>query len=230
MSPAAKATQGTPTPLQLGRPVRCRDGTVGRLADVVIEPDGRRVTHLVVEDRDGAARLVPARLLVQRRSRNRTVELSCSSAEVGACESIRSFAYVGLDEFPRGDAQTDIGIEEMLVLPTLGAAEFGDYAGDAGAGYGVVYDRIPSGSAELRRASRVVSVDGRELGTVDGFLVADGRTTHVVLQTGRHGRPGAPAIPIEAVETIETDRVTVRLPKPAAGAVRGVRSRWLPLG
>jgi len=206
-----KTTQPEAISLQLGRPVQCRDGPVGRLADIVIEPKERRVTHLVVEDRDREARLVPAELLEEKRSRSRTVNLSCSRADVAACESIRSFAYVGIEDVPRGDELTDIGVEEMLVLPTLGAVEFGDYAGDAWGCYGVTYDRIPSGAAELRRASSVVSVDGEELGSIDGFLVADGRATHVILQGSRLGRTRALAIPMESVETIETDRVTVRL-------------------
>jgi sporulation protein YlmC with PRC-barrel domain len=203
---------------------------VGQLADVVIEPEERRVTHLVVKDRDGLARLVPAELLVPGPSRRHIVDLSCNTADIAACESIRSFAYVGLEEFPRGDGQNDIGVEEVLVVPAYGPAEFGDYAGDGMGGYGVVYDRIPSGSAELRRTSTVVSVDGEEVGSVDGFLVADGRATHVILQGGRLPRSRAPAIPIEWVEAIETDRITVRLSKDAVDAFRGVRSRWLPLG
>ena len=52
------------TPLQHGRPVTCSDGSAGSLSDVVIDPDERRVSRPVVEDPDGAARLVPAELLM----------------------------------------------------------------------------------------------------------------------------------------------------------------------
>ena len=61
---SAEATLQEPTPLQLGLPVRCTDGRVGSLSDVVIDPTERRVSHLVVEAPNGAARLVPADLLV----------------------------------------------------------------------------------------------------------------------------------------------------------------------
>ena len=199
-------------PLQLGRPVWCSDGPVGRLSDVVVDPQERRLTHLVVEDNDGEARLVPVGLIVGRRDSGHSVLLSCSSADVAAFEAIRSFSVVGLEEFPAPDERTDIGVEEVMALPSLGAAEFGDYAGDLAGGYGITYDRIPSSSAELRRGSTVVSVDGDEIGNVEGFLLVGERLTHVVLQHARLSHLGAAAIPIESVASIETDRITVTLP------------------
>ena len=50
--------------LQLGGPVRCADGPFGDLADVVMDPIRKRVTHLVVEPKGspGLARLVPVEL------------------------------------------------------------------------------------------------------------------------------------------------------------------------
>jgi sporulation protein YlmC with PRC-barrel domain len=218
------------TPLKLGRPVRCSDGVVGRLADVVVEPLERRLTHLVVEEPDGRARLVPAQLLRQKRTRNLTVVLSCSKADVLACESIRSFVYVGVDGFPNGDERSDIGVEETIVVPSFGGVEFGGYAGDLEEGYGVTYDRIPSGSAELRRTSPILAADGSEVGHVDGFLLAGGHVTHVVLQNGHHLKAKPLAIPVEAVEKIETDRVTLALSRDAVDSFRGERSRWQPFG
>ena len=48
--------------LELGTSVRCTDDTFGELADVVIDPISKRLTHLVVRPRheDGLARLVPS--------------------------------------------------------------------------------------------------------------------------------------------------------------------------
>jgi hypothetical protein len=217
-------------PLKLGRPVQCTDGTVGHLAAVVLQPADRRLTHLVVAEPEGRARLVPARLLRQKRTRNLAVLLSCSTADVLACESIRSFAYVGIDGFPKGDERSDVGVEETIVVPSFGAEEFGGYAGDLDEGYGVTYDRIPTGSAELRHTSPVLSNDGEELGHVDGLLVAGDRVTHVVLQSGLGWWKRPLAIPVEAVERIETDSITLAMSKNAVDSFRGGRSRRLPLG
>ena len=50
--------------LEFGTRVDCRDGTFGTLADVVIDPTTKRVTHLVVEltGENWRARLVPVEL------------------------------------------------------------------------------------------------------------------------------------------------------------------------
>ena len=200
------------TPLQFGRPVNCNDGPVGFLSDVVIDPKERRVSHIVVEGPNGAARLVPAELLVESQEPDRAVVLSCSIADVLNRSTIRSFSYVGLDAFPQSDEQSDIGVEDMQVVPSFGAAEFGDFGADLWSGYTVTYDRIPPGSAELRRSSVAVSADGSEIGTIDGLLVAGARVTHVVLQQTRPSGTGEAAIPIDSVAAIETDHVTVDLP------------------
>jgi sporulation protein YlmC with PRC-barrel domain len=219
-----------PTRLRLGRRVQCRDGKVGRLADVVIEPRERRVTHLVVEDRDGEARLVPANLLVDG-PKSRAASLSCSKAELAAFESIRSFAYVGLEAFPQDDGRTDVGVEETVALPSFGDMEFGAYATGFDDSYGVTYDRIPHGSAEIRRTSSVVSVEGRELGHVEGFLLAGSRPTAVVVESDLPGAKRTVAVPIDSVEAIETDCITIRASEEILRSLPGVRShRFLFFG
>lgn len=216
------------TPLQLGRPAQCSDGVVGRLADVVVEPKQRRLTHLVVEEPEGRARLVPAHLLGQIPTRDLTVVLACTKADVLACESIRSFVYAGIYGFPRDDERSDIGIEETIVVPSMGAGELTPYSGDIEEGYGVTYDRIPTGSAELRGTSPVASADGHEVGHVDGLLLAGEQVTHVVLQTGHHFGSRPLAIPVDAVESIETDRVTLSMSKDAVDWLRRESSRRRP--
>jgi sporulation protein YlmC with PRC-barrel domain len=212
------------TPLQLGRPVQCSDGVVGKLADVVVEPKQRQLTHLVVEEPEGRARLVPVNLLGQIETRDLTVVLACTKADVLACESIRTFVYAGIHGFPREDDSSDVGVEETIVVPTLGG-ELTPYSGDLEESYGVTYDRIPTGSAELRRTSTVASADGHDVGHVDGLLLADEQVTHVVLQTGHHFGTRPLAIPVDAVQSIETDRVTLSMSKDAVDSLRRESSR-----
>jgi sporulation protein YlmC with PRC-barrel domain len=212
LSSAEATPQETTTPLQLGLPVRCTDGRVGSLSDVVIDPDERRVSHLVVEAPNGAARLVPADLLMQGPAPGQAVFLSCSIEDVSSRATIRSFSYVDTEEFPRSDDRSDIGVEDMQIVPNFGAAEFGAFGAELWTGYAMTYDKIPPGSAELRRGSIAVSVDGDEIGTVDGFLVVGDRLTHVVLRHTRLTGKGTAAIPIDSVAAIETDRITVAAP------------------
>lgn len=201
------------TALHLGRPVEGSDGKLGKLTDLVVEPNERRVTHLVVEDRADAARLVPVELLVHGQPEGEAIVLTCSSTELEACASIRSFSYVGLTESPSEKEGTDIGVEDVEVLPGFGALSFGDFAGDVGSTYGVTYDSIPAGSAELRHESTVVSEDGKLIGNLEALLVEGQRVTHVVAHHAHLlGADTSTTIPIDSVAAIETDRVTVALP------------------
>jgi len=198
-------------PLQLGGSVACSDGPAGTLSDVVIDPGERRVSHIVVEDPNGAARLVPAELLLRGEAPDRTVVLSCTIQDVSNLPTIRSFSYVGPDTSPQSDDRSDIGVEDIQVVPSFGVTEFGDFGADLWSGYTVTYDRIPPGSAELRRSSVAVSADGQEIGTVEGFHVAGTRLMHVVVQHTRLSYAGQAVIPIGAVGAIETDRITMVL-------------------
>ena len=217
------------TPLPLGWPVLGSDGPLGRLTDVVVDPAARRVTHLVVEDNHGEARLVPLDRLVPGRSPGRVVSLSCSSEELASLASIRSFSLLAAEEEPpHGDERTEVGVEDVVVMPGFGAAGFGGYGAELISDYGLTYDLIPAGSAELRHESAVVSLDGDEIGRIDGFLVAGDRLTHVVLQRTQLSGQGAAAIPIDSVTAIETDRITVALPDDTERALRGASSYWLP--
>jgi hypothetical protein len=201
------------TPLRLGQPVRCNDGRIGSLTDVVIDPTERRVSHIVVEAPNGAARLVPADLVELGPAPGQAVFLSCSIEDVLQRATIRSFSYAGVEEFPLDDDRSDVGVEDVQIVPGFGTAGLGDFGADRWTSYAVTYDRIPPGSAELRRGSIAVSTDGDEIGAVDGFRVAGDRLTHVVLQHRRPNGAGPDAIPIDFVAAIETDRVTLALPE-----------------
>lgn len=217
-----------PLRLRLDASVRCGNDAVGKLTDVVIAPATRRLTHLVVATHDKQARLVPAQLVAPARTRRREVSLTCSADELRALEPIRQSTYVAFDEIPEAAEGSDVGVEDVVALPSYDATEFGDYGGQVEAGVILTYDQIPEGGAELRRSSIVVSSDEHDLGSVDGFLVADGKLTHIVLERGFLWRRRAVAIPIDAVETIGTDTVTVKLSKDEVGALPATRLRRFP--
>ena len=229
LSAAMEATAPETTPLRFGWPVEGSDAQLGKLTDLVVEPDTRRVTHLVVEDRAGTARLVPAELLVRERTPAGVVALSCSSTEFAAFTSIRSFSYVGFADGPHAAKGTDIGVEDVTILPSFGELALGDYAGDFGSTYGLTYDSIPSGSAELRSESMVIAENQETIGKVDGLLVEGQRLTHVVVQRTHLWNTGAAAIPIDSVVAIGTDSVTVSLADDAVDALDGAYPPWLPL-
>jgi uncharacterized protein YrrD len=202
--------------IELGVPVRCTDGMLGELADVVIDPVKKRVTHLVVdpdqEHRD--ARLIPIELA--KSDEGHEIALRCTVEEARRLPTVQEFAYLRLGEFGVDDPDWDVGVSQVLAMPYYEAGYSpGNYMEDTG----IVYDRIPKGEVEIRRASAVESADGHHLGHVDGFIVDDEHITHVVLERGHLWGKREIAIPIGAVAEVVTDSVTLNLSKDEVGAL-----------
>jgi sporulation protein YlmC with PRC-barrel domain len=211
--------------LSLGGQVRGSDAVCGDLSAVVIDPDARRVTHIVVEPEHGVGlgRLVSIDLLDPSPE---GLGLRCTRAE--------------FDKF-------DVA-EETLVFPAekdsspMGAwalpwGFFGIPAGMDGMGVRttpapVVYDNLPPGEVELRRGGQPHATDG-PIGRVEGVIVdpPDHRITHVVLVEGRAWRRKEVSVPITAVSRIEggprlnMTRQEVKRLRPVG---REERSTWVP--
>ena len=137
--------------LDLGTEVRCSDGDLGELADIVIDPTTRRVTHLVVEPKHEyfTPRLVPVDLVGSADAT--PIVLTCSIEEAGKLEHAEEIAYLRLGEFPVDDPRYDVQVTEMLALPyyegldmpTAGVTRYGQ-------GVDVRYQRVPKGEIEIR--------------------------------------------------------------------------------
>lgn len=215
--------------LELGDQVRCSDAEFGELRDVVVDPTTKRVTHLVVSPTHPevmAARLVPIALVAA--GDGTAITLRCSIDEAKDLETAQEVAYLRMGGYPVSDPDWDVGIEEVLASPLYEGTGFGTYPEDFGGPDAIVYDRVPKGEVEIRRASAVFSADGHHLGHVDGFLVdADGAVTHVVLERGHLWGLREVTIPIGAVTNIVSDDVTVALSKHEVGALPTVHvHRW----
>jgi sporulation protein YlmC with PRC-barrel domain len=211
--------------LEIGVRVRCTDGVYGELADIVIDPLEKRVTHLVVkpEQDEGGARLVPIQLAKSGDDTQREIELACTLGEAQEFESVHEGAYLRLGESPAEDPDWDVGIEDVLAMPYYGVYGV-ETAPGAVDSYAVTYDRVPKGEVEVRRASAVISADGHSLGEVDGFVVdADEHITHFVLERGHLWGRKEVTIPIGAVARVESDAVHVALSKDEVGALPAVR-------
>ncbi len=208
--------------IELEIPVRCGGEIVGTVADVVIDPSSRRLTHVVVETKESEVRLVPVELVGDAADR-REVVLTCSIEELHGLESVREYASLRADELPPADADFDVGVEEVLTMASDGYTGLGDYVGDVDAAMGVIYDKVPKGEAEIRRSSAVISSDDHHLGHVEGFVIDGGRVTHLVLERGHLWGKRDVTIPVDSVGTIETDTVTLSLTKDEVGKLPAVR-------
>jgi sporulation protein YlmC with PRC-barrel domain len=207
--------------------VRCSDGDFGELADVVLQPASKRVTHLVVapHGRPAEARLVPIALL--RSGEPGGVELDGAVADVDALDAPRESAYLRLGEAPKQDDRWDTGIEQATALPFLNVDDGFGGAGPIGMGPDMVinYDRVPKGDVEIRRKSSVTSADGHTVGHVDGLVIDDagGALTHVVLEHGHLWGKREVSIPIADVAGVRSDEVLLGLTKDEVGALEQVK-------
>ena len=211
--------------LELGAPVRCTDEELGELADLVIDPVMKRVTHLVVNPRHehGTARLVPVEL-AEGDEEQPVISLNCTVEEARRFAPVQEFAYLRLGEFPIDDPDWDVGIQDVLAMPYY---ESGLGPGDYAADTGIIYDRVPKGEVEIRRSSAVTSADGHHLGHIDGFLVDGEQITHVILEHGHLWGRRDVTVPIGAVAKVETDAVTLGLSKDEVGALDSIAvRRW----
>ena len=201
--------------LDLGSPVRCSDAAFGRLADVVVDPTTRRVTHLVVETHETyrRSRLVPVDLA--RPGGEAELQLTCSVGEAEELPLVDEVDYLRLGELPVDDPEWDVGISQMLALPYYQSVDLpGAGIPDYDRGVTVRYDRVPKGEVEIRRSSAVSSSDDHVLGRVDGFVVDDEQQiSHIVLERGHLWGRREVAIPIGGVSRVENDAVALSLSK-----------------
>jgi hypothetical protein len=201
--------------LELGKEVRCADGAVRELADVVIDAGSKSVTHLVVQPdgRPEAARLVPM-VLAEHSADDRAVSLSCTAEVLDGLERVHEFAFLRPGQQPEKDPKWDVGVEDVYTTPNYAPSAFGEYAGDLDSGVGMAYDRVPKGEIELRHASSVYSADQHHMGSVKGLVVDAGNAiTQLLLERGHLWWRREIAVPADAVSTFETDLVTLGVTK-----------------
>jgi sporulation protein YlmC with PRC-barrel domain len=214
--------------LELGKSVRCTDELFGELADVVIDPIAKQVTHLVVKpkDGDGVSRLVPIELVESDNDDTRELTLRCTAEDVRHLDHVQEFAYLRLGESPTRDPDWDVGIEDVLALPYYESPEIVGYGGELGAA-SITFDRVPKGEVEIRRSSTVIAADDHFLGEVDGFVVDGGHITHFVLERGHLWGKREITIPIGAVDKVESDAVSLSLSKAQVDDLPAVHvHRW----
>lgn len=205
--------------LRLDAHVETTDGLHGTLADVVLDPAKRSVTHVVVRagDPDPAARLVPLQLVAGGADRGSALSLTCTAAQFEQLDSIQGYAYLPVDERPEPDSEWDVGVEDVVMMPSYQGADLGVYTAELDPNVGVTYDRVPKGEVELRHSSVVASSDDHEVGSVDTVVVEDGRITQVVVEKGILWWHRIVTVPIDSVATLETNAVTLKLAKAEFG-------------
>lgn len=208
--------------LNVGMPTSSTDGPWGELADIVIDPVRRRVTHLIVQPdgRHDQARLIPVEAVATCDER---VTLVMSPTEIERSPTVQESDFLPMGSWPEPPDGWDIGISRVLAWPYYGAGLGLGMASEMGmdglAGATTTYDRIPPRTAEIRRTSQVISSDNHLVGHVDGFVVdIDHGITHLVLDHGHLWGHREVTIPIGEVTSVVSDVVHLRVAKDEIGS------------
>jgi len=182
------------TEFTIGARASCSDGLCGEVRRIIIDPDTRAVTHLVVEPKHllQPGRLVPVDLVDTAAGE---ITLRCTIAE---------FDRLDLAEERELVEGPGLGIGGLVGGPPTGIPLPVDV---------ILRDVIPVGETEVAAGDPVHALDG-EIGHVEGFLVdpGDHRVTHVLLREGHLWGRKKVTIPISAV-TVAPEGIRLNLTK-----------------
>src|SRR2546423_9876965 len=114
--------------LEFGISVRCTDGKYGELADLIIDPATKHVTHLVVKPREpaGPTRMIPVDLV--RPGAEDELSLRCSKEQANKLDTPQDFAYFPEGGVPVSDPKWDVGVEDVVAPPLGPDGDMGGYA------------------------------------------------------------------------------------------------------
>lgn len=166
----------------LGTTARCSDGVCGMVHRMILDPDTRTVTHLVIGPRHWSAddRLVPVALVDATADE---ISLRCTMAEFGRLAPAEEVEVI-----------SDIG---------LGAGMGMGVGMEMGGPQAIIDDTVPPGETDLTPHERVHATDG-EIGQIEGFVVNrdDHRVTHLLLKEGHLWGRKSVSIPVSAVASM----------------------------
>jgi hypothetical protein len=198
--------------LALGSTVHCSDGAARELADIVVDAPGRRVTHLVVQPKrqHEEARLVSLELAGEDDKGG--VSLFCTAETLDGLERVQEYAYLPAGEQPEENAKWDVGVEDVLAVPSVDPLDMGEPELDPNVN--LMYDRVPKGEVELRLTSSVYSADEHHVGSVNGVVVGeDGVITVLTLLRGHLWWRREISVPVDAIASLENDVATLAVEK-----------------
>jgi sporulation protein YlmC with PRC-barrel domain len=193
--------------------VHCNDGPCGQSTQVIVNPTTKKITHLVVKERQSphTERLVPIRFVVD--TADDLIRLGCTRHELSKMSPFIK------TEFVRAEIPDYEGASEYMVLPYV-IPKWVE----------VKYESIPPGELAVRRGAQVKATDGN-VGRVDEFIVdpTSGNITHLVLREGHLWEQEEVAIPITEIDRIEEKTVYLNLDKKSVETlpVVPVRRKWL---
>lgn len=186
--------------------VECTDGPDGELAALVIHPQSREVTHLVVRYRD-ERRLVPFAYFAS--TDGRTIHLLCNDEEMQSMEQFTETRLIHTPHLETPHIMAQQQPVEMLVgqpSDELPAEETGVLP--------LVIEHVPDGALAIHRGALVEATDG-PIGHVSELQISpkNNHITRLIAQAGSFFRKRELSLPSIAIGHFEDNAVYLRWDK-----------------
>jgi sporulation protein YlmC with PRC-barrel domain len=195
--------------------VQCVDELAGHSSAVILNPASRRVTHIVVREKNfpHMQRLVPVDLVID--STPHRIRLRCTEEELLAMDPFLDAEFVAPAE-----PYAFYSMEEYRLWPFV--------LPDPEMGTVVEHENVPPGELAVHRGAHVEATDGH-VGQVDEFLLdpANMHITHLVLREGHLWGQRDVTIPVSEIDRIKEDVVYLKLDKHSIEKLPGIPvRRW----
>jgi uncharacterized membrane protein/uncharacterized protein YrrD len=199
--------------IAIGATVVCSDGEFGKLTDVIVNPVRRRLTHVVVQERGGAARslVVPVEQIGDFEASRQTVRLRCTLAEAAKLPEFYATHYVP-STAPEAQPTIQAWERDMTLAAGYGAY-YSPYVAWEGDDVPVTEEQVPPGELSFHRGTSVAAKDGGDVGSVEEFVIdsRDDTITHFVVRLGHLLGAREVALPVSTVASATSETVTLKL-------------------
>lgn len=194
---------------RVGADVVCSDGPAGKLRHLVLDPDTKSVTHIVVDSQPhfGVAVLTPREQVAM--AGNDEIRLRCSRDELKRMDPFEELMY--------SPAEGAVGTGRLIPAPYdspgggLGLMPMAGLGGPLGAPP-IMEEVVPSGEVVIDPDSTVEARDG-EVGHVEEVLTdpATGKISHLIIRRGHLWARRHVRLPASAVTAVEEGVVRLGL-------------------
>jgi sporulation protein YlmC with PRC-barrel domain len=204
--------------LPMNASVECSDGECGVSTHVIINPVTKKVTHLVVKQKElpHTERMVPVEWVTQTTSN--LIQLDCTREKLSHQDPFVATEFIKIE--PLDLHQYEPGPFAGMYWP-YSVPGLEQYTR-------VERERVPPGELAVRRGAQVEAADGH-VGQVDEFLVdpSDEHITHLIMREGHLWGQKDVSIPLSAIDRIEEDTVHLKLSKDEIEALPAIPiRRW----
>ncbi len=183
--------------LILGARVNCQDGAAGRLSRIILDPENRRPTHLIVKRGWPSPREIVVPVSLATKVTREAVELKITRRALADFSDYQVTVRKGRYEKPMPVPNPQRPIA-LYTLPSHGA-------------FMVLQQRnVPEQSAEVRRGMAVRDGNGHKVGKVEGITVGVNKQQgkYVLFQRSHSRTPRL--IPAELVEGVSSEGVRLQ--------------------